>query len=108
MTERRCRAISTATDDSPPDHTAEGHGRVMTLPTRTLGTEVSAQGLGCMSMTHEADRHVASSGPRRDLPRHGRGHGLTENEKLAARTIADLVPAVGDGAPDQLLGSARP
>ena len=74
----------------------------MTLPTRTLGTngpEVSAQGLGCMSMTDFAygpadeDEAVATLHRALDLGvtflDTADVYGLTENEKLVGRTIAD-------------------
>jgi aryl-alcohol dehydrogenase-like predicted oxidoreductase len=74
----------------------------MTLPTRTLGTdgpEVSAQGLGCMSMTDFAygpadeDEAVATLHRALDLGvtflDTADVYGLTENERLVGRTIAD-------------------
>jgi aryl-alcohol dehydrogenase-like predicted oxidoreductase len=72
----------------------------MTLPTRTLGgLEVSAQGLGCMSMTDFAygpadeDEAVATVHRALDLGVSlldtADVYGLTENEKLVGRTIAD-------------------
>jgi aryl-alcohol dehydrogenase-like predicted oxidoreductase len=74
----------------------------MTLPTRTLGTdgpEVSAQGLGCMSMTDfaygpaDADEAVATLHRALDLGvtflDTADVYGLTENERLVGRTIAD-------------------
>ncbi|HEY8060830.1 MAG TPA: aldo/keto reductase, partial [Acidimicrobiales bacterium] len=74
----------------------------MTLPTRTLGTDgpaVSAQGLGCMSMTDFAygpadeDEAVATLLRALDLGvtflDTADVYGLTENEKLVGRTIAD-------------------
>ncbi|HEY5887965.1 MAG TPA: aldo/keto reductase [Acidimicrobiales bacterium] len=74
----------------------------MTLPTRTLGTdgpEVSAQGLGCMSMTDfaygPADEEEAVATLHRALDLGvtfldtADVYGLTENEKLVGRTIAD-------------------
>ena len=74
----------------------------MTLPTRTLGTdgpEVSAQGLGCMSMTDfaygPADENEAVATLHRALDLGvtfldtADVYGLTENEKLVGRTIAD-------------------
>jgi aryl-alcohol dehydrogenase-like predicted oxidoreductase len=74
----------------------------MTLPTRTLGTDgpqVSAQGLGCMSMTDFAygpadeDEAVATLHRALDLGvtflDTADVYGLTENEKLVGRTIAD-------------------
>ena len=74
----------------------------MTLPTRTLGTdgpEVSAHGLGCMSMTDFAygpadeDEAVATLHRALDLGvtflDTADVYGLTENERLVGRTIAD-------------------
>jgi aryl-alcohol dehydrogenase-like predicted oxidoreductase len=74
----------------------------MTLPTRTLGTdgpEVSAQGLGCMSMTDFAygpadeDEAVATIHRALDLGvtflDTADVYGLNENERLVGRTIAD-------------------
>ncbi len=74
----------------------------MTLPTRTLGIdgpEVSAQGLGCMSMTDFAygpadeDEAVATLHRALDLGvtflDTADVYGLTENERLVGRTIAN-------------------
>lgn len=76
-----------------------GYGPSMALPTRSLGTlTVSAQGLGCMSMTDfaygpaDADEAVATLHRALDL-----GvtfidtadiYGLTENERLVGRALA--------------------
>jgi aryl-alcohol dehydrogenase-like predicted oxidoreductase len=72
----------------------------MTLPTRQLGAlTVSAQGLGCMSMTDFAygpadeDEAVATMHRAIDLGvtffDTADVYGLTENEKLVGRTLAD-------------------
>ena len=76
-----------------------GYGPSMALPTRSLGTlTVSAQGLGCMSMTDfaygpaDADEATATLHRALDL-----GvtfidtadiYGLTENERLVGRALA--------------------